>query len=142
MNKKKLNKTRLIFFILLTNLCSFAFSMNFSDQKKEIERTLNIKKSEALIRIPVKLFIGQENFSKNLKEVTVKDKYGEIVFERANLYRIIRSEEDKFPAAQLVIDKNQLNKNLDREYFQITPPTPIIRKLTFKKKSRLNEIIF
>ena len=142
MKTKKYLKNNFFFYLIFTNLCSVTLGAYSFQENTEQKHPTNIQDDEAVIQIPAKLFMRPPKSEENYKEVTVRDNRSTIIFSKAKLLTVLPNTEGEYPLAEIVVKKNQLNQNLNLEYFQLTPHQPPVRSFLTKNKGEIHEITF
>ena len=86
-SKNKLQK-KFFFLLIVTNLCSITFGAFGFKGKGTPKKAILAGSHETIIQIPVKLFTRTPKENERYKEVTVKNKQGKIIFNKAKLLSI------------------------------------------------------
>ena len=139
---KKIKRSKLLFFLILTNICSL--TLGAYKPEGNINKRLQIKLApdEAVIKIPAKVFIKGTEEKSLPQTVTIKDKGGKRVFKKARLIEIENKKEATTPVISIVIKNHELPQSLDQDYFQVIPFQETTKFAPNKKKDQINEIIF
>lgn len=139
--KHGINK-KFFFCLIVTNLCSVTLGAYGLKDEANAKKSLVTNSEETIIRIPVKLFTRAPKENEKYKEVTVKTKQGQIIFEKAKLLAVLEQKNLEHSFAEIIVKKNQLNRNLNQEYFQVTPYQNVIRNYLTKAPGEIHEIKF